>query len=365
MRARSFSIGLVVAAAAMAVATMLANVLLDPQGVFGTPLVKAHFNANLRYVNLRNYRADAARVDALIFGSSRGFHFNTDLATKAMGVERAMNMSVPAGLLTDYLPMLQYVLTDKAATGRKPIKAILLLLDMDFFGRAPWTDKNLDAFLPPGIEGVSAAHFWLRYLMAVQFKNWRHEIKTWRELAGSADAAGVVADTPVALRPVMAAMLAPPSLRATPARSDARDGARPIRVADQPAPATTRAEKEAAFNRWRNAHPPDLARQIDLLMRFVGLCRDNGITLTVAINPLTRRNAAGYQPGQLDALAARINRMVPLWDFAAPAWLDDARYWQDESHFTDEVGTMMINRMFSTGADVPADFGRYRPLAAN
>ncbi|NVN88607.1 MAG: hypothetical protein HXX15_21215 [Rhodopseudomonas sp.] len=56
----------------------------------------------------------------------------------------------------------------------------------------------------------------------------------------------------------------------------------------------------------------------------------------------------------------------PLWDFASPAWLsDDTRYWLDDSHFTSEIGAMMIGRMFGTGAAVPADFGRYRPLAVD
>jgi hypothetical protein len=64
-------------------------------------------------------------------------------------------------------------------------------------------------------------------------------------------------------------------------------------------------------------------------------------------------------------LTAELNRLTPIWDFASPPWLaDDPRYWLDISHFSQAVGTMMIERMFLGRSSVPPDFGRLRPQVA-
>ncbi len=89
-----------------------------------------------------------------------------------MGLNDVASFAVPAGAMTDHLPFLQHVLRDKAAHGER-IRKVLLLLDPDFFGTRPWTNSNLDSFLPPEISGESRLRFWLRYLLALQYKSWR------------------------------------------------------------------------------------------------------------------------------------------------------------------------------------------------
>ena len=55
----------VVAAIAVATlwlaATMAANIVIDPQNVFGTDVVRTHLNPNTRYAALRAYQADPDR----------------------------------------------------------------------------------------------------------------------------------------------------------------------------------------------------------------------------------------------------------------------------------------------------------------
>ena len=79
---------------------------------------------------------------------------------------------MPTGMMTDHLPALQYVLRDKAARG-ETIKAVLLLIDIDFFGKPPLTNVNIDSFLPPELSGDHPARFWWRYLTVFQFRMWR------------------------------------------------------------------------------------------------------------------------------------------------------------------------------------------------
>ena len=151
---------------------MLANVVIDPQYVFRLGIVQAHPNPNERYRRFHEYERDARQVDGLLFSTSRGTAFEIPATATSMGLNGVASFAVPAGAMPDHLPLLQHVLRDKAAHGEK-IRKVLLLLDPDFFGTRPWTNSNLDGFLPPEISGEFRLRFWLRYLLAFQYKNWR------------------------------------------------------------------------------------------------------------------------------------------------------------------------------------------------
>ena len=89
-----------------------------------------------------------------------------------IGARAVAKFDVTAGMITDHLPALEYVLRDKAARGEK-IKAALLLIDVDSFGKLPATNVNIDSFLPPELSGEHPARFWWRYLTVFQFRMWR------------------------------------------------------------------------------------------------------------------------------------------------------------------------------------------------
>ena len=63
---------------------------------------------------------------------------------------------------------------------------------------------------------------------------------------------------------------------------------------------------------------------------------------------MSRANLEGYPAGEVEALTEKLNRLTPIWDFSSPRWLaDNPSYWVDFSHFSDAVGVMMLDRMFS------------------
>ena len=104
---------------------------------------------------------------------------------------------------------------------------------------------------------------------------------------------------------------------------------------------------------------PNLAAHLDLVARFVALCRANGVHLTVATTPMRVDAAFLYDPADLRDVVERLSRIVPVWDFTAPAWLaTDIAYWDDRSHFKPSVSQMMLERMF--GSNGPQDFGVLR-----
>ena len=91
---------------------------------------------------------------------------------RRIGARTVAKFDVTAGMITDHLPALEYVLRDKAQRGEK-IKAALLLIDVDSFGKPPATNVNIDSFLPPELSGEHPARFWWRYLTVFQLRMWR------------------------------------------------------------------------------------------------------------------------------------------------------------------------------------------------
>ena len=64
------------------------------------------------------------------------------------------------------------------------------------------------------------------------------------------------------------------------------------------------------FRRSWNSLRPDLENQLSKLERFVSLCSDNGVQLTIATSPMIRENLDLHDPGMIDALAARIGELL-------------------------------------------------------
>jgi hypothetical protein len=316
-------------------ATMAANVVIDPQNVFGTRLVRTHLNPNTRYAALRNYQADPNRYEAVQFASSRGNPFDRDLLARQLGVGAVANFSVPFGLLTDHLPVLQFLLRDKAARGER-LKAVFLVLDADFFGKQPWTNINIDSFQPPAISGENPLRFWWRYLTAFQFKNWMNDLRAQAALKSATRG-------PDPLARVAAAGLLPV--------------AAPGPVAGKQQPLVETALEELSAPEIRS----DLAHQLALLAHFAALCREHDVRLVIAFSPLNRQNVGDDQAPDNERIVEAVARLVPVWDFGRPAWLSErADLWLDFSHYSTAVATMMTQRIFGAATTAPADFGRLK-----
>jgi hypothetical protein len=341
-RARNYVLATIAGAALWLAATMAANVLIDPQNVFGTDLVRTHLNPNARYLALRTYAADPDRYEAVQFASSRGNPFDRALLAEQLGVGAVANFSVPFGLLTDHLPVLQYLLRDKAARGRR-LKAVLLVLDADFFGKQPWTNVNIDSFQPPAISGESPLRFWWRYLTAFQFKYWTGDLRAQaaaKSAAGGAPGAfgaGIFGTSMTAAGLLQVAPLAP--------------------IAERLRPRVETALEESSAPEIRS----DLAHQLALLTRFVALCREHDVRLVIAFSPLNRQNVRDDQVPDNERIVEEVARITPVWDFGRPAWLSDRPdLWLDFSHYSTAVATMMTQRIFGAATTAPADFGRLK-----
>jgi hypothetical protein len=354
--ARTFCFGLIGAVVAIVAAIVAANVVIDPEEMFQTNLLPVHSSPNTRYQKFHAYQRDAQGVDGLFFASSRGGVFDLQSIATSSGAQRVASFSVIAGAITDHVEFLEFILRDKAARGEH-IKQVLLLLDTDLFGTSSWTNRNLDSFMPPEVSGESSFRFWMRYLVSFQMTNWRESIRQSREGAPG---------LPVALdRPDRRIRLAANGAIRGPLVSDDRErrkdqipGLRLV-SGETPSAPSTASDLSSRIRRERISSKPFLDEQLRQLARFVALCRQNDIRLTVAINPLNRVNQQQYVPGHLQEMVARISAVTDVWDFEAPAWLEsDPAHWFEISHFKPEIAELMLRRMYANGAGVPEGFGR-------
>jgi hypothetical protein len=365
MTSRRYAISLVVVAAVMFIGTIATNLIVDPQGVFGSPFFTGHLNPNMRYARYVSYKRQAADVQGLIFGSSRGYAIDPEVVRHYIPQEgRYLNVSMPHGLLTDHLPLLEYILHDKDGRGQA-IKNVLLLLDLDLFGDPPWTNVNIDAFLPPEMGLESAPRFWWRYLTAVQMRSWRDTIYVSRVLTRL----GIRPDLTMQLdrvAPTRASRFAVPLPRSATLSlvNDATEAAPPLPKFAGPDPGiggNVKAEDRRAFNAVR----PDFEHQVALFARFAQLCRDHGIRLTVLTSPLQRYALDGFAPADLQRVLDRLGRFAAIWDFTTQGDIADrSNLWRDSSHFHNVVGDMMLSSAFAGGSSAAAThFGRLIPQA--
>src|SRR5689334_23116094 len=163
-------------AAVLFAAVVGANLLIDPQAVFGTGLFGRSPNANDRFERLRDYEADPSRYDGVLFGSSRAFVLPVAELSRRLDGAHFANFAVVGGMLTDFVPTLEYVLRDKILRGER-LRTVVLQLDVDGFGRRPFTSEGLQYALPPAISGESRMRLWWKLLTSIQLKAWQSAIK--------------------------------------------------------------------------------------------------------------------------------------------------------------------------------------------
>src|ERR1700744_1059487 len=211
MTSRGFSISLLAGMALLLLSTAAANVVLDPQAVFGTGLFSRLMNINERNHRMKQYQEQADSIDGVLFSSSRGNLLDPKLLAKDMDLSHFFSASMSYGMVSDFLPILEYMMRDKTKRAIK-LKHVFMLLDVDFFGRPPWTNSNINSFLPPEISDESAARYWWRYLTAFQPRLWRDVIREDRRQSETAKAAAIAkAAAPTGSAPIaVAAPQAPP-----------------------------------------------------------------------------------------------------------------------------------------------------------
>src|SRR5262249_28006290 len=148
MQMRTYALSLTAIALGLFVAVVGANLVIDPQRVFGTGLLPPSRNGNDRYERLLEYQAAPQTYDGLLFGSSRAGVMKLDTLSQEMDGARFARFSVNGGMIVDHIAALRYVLRDKATRGER-LRAVFLLLDTDSMGQRPFANQSNQYLMPP------------------------------------------------------------------------------------------------------------------------------------------------------------------------------------------------------------------------
>ncbi len=104
------------------------------------------------------------------------------------------------------------------------------------------------------------------------------------------------------------------------------------------------------------------------LQKIVNLCREHNINLKIFISPAHGTHwesirVGGFWP-VFEQWKREIVKISPIWDFSGYNSIttepisDDMKNYLDSSHYTQEVGKLLLNRIFQTNEEkVPRDFG--------
>lgn len=94
--------------------------------------------------------------------------------------------------------------------------------------------------------------------------------------------------------------------------------------------------------------------------RIVKKCEENGVNLIVTLQPFYTEALAYYDNAELATFRAALATVTDYWDFTLSSVSFEPRYFYDETHFRNDVGSMALARIFGNeNAYVPADFGEY------
>ena len=155
LTSKRYTLSLTVASFALLTSVVTANVVIDPQRMFGTGVFPHKTNENDRYHRYLEYRKAASRVSGLFFASSRGAGIPLDMLSALTGDAVYADFTVQAGMISDHLPVLARVISDKASQGER-LKHVFLLLDLDLLGGVPETNRSPQTRLHPDLTGRRA-----------------------------------------------------------------------------------------------------------------------------------------------------------------------------------------------------------------
>jgi hypothetical protein len=339
MQPRTYVLSLLVVALVVISSIAGANLLLDPQGVFGTGVVRRSVNANQRYLNYAAYEAHSERYDGLMLGSSRAGAFDLDALSRRTGAHFA-NFAVARGTIVDHLAVLDFVVRDKAAK-HEQLRAVFLLLDMDIFGMSGFVNSPIQLQQPPPVAGGDWPRFWWRNLTAFQYRTWRDTLRYAR----------------------MAELSSPPIANPPTDHPDAAAAVGPDRFPDAAQPLVQVETLDFTVPPAnRITARPDYRAHVELLTRFVAICREHGIRLLLATPPLNPVTVVQFDRADLDQVLGEVSRIASVWDFTTAGQLAGTMgLWADETHFGGPVANVMLGRMFGEPVPPPwQDFGRLR-----
>lgn len=313
----------------------VANLIIDPHGVFHFDPARISLAPNLGYLKVNRLLRDKERFDSFLLGSSRVA--NIDVRNIPGG--HWYNMFLAAALPQEDLQHLRFLLENGVR-----VKNVMVGLD-DFSFLFDPADHlaELDIQPHPGVSGKRLQAFYFEYLFKARrlFPN----IKTYisrnsgaRQLPGESRYRFDIVDTGMVL----------------------------CRDCDEDIERNREGHARSALflKPWdyRFMEGDYMASSLDALKEIAALARKNNIRLVIFINPIHQATYAGSS--NLKKFARFKKELALITDYYDFSGINSVTtnnyYYYETSHYRLLVGDMMLKVMLGApDVSVPRDFGEY------
>lgn len=324
---------LVIFAAALLAATlffMLFNLLTDPFGVFGDPLMDWYdynMTNNPRVAKIAYLDEHYENYDSYIIGCSKTGSFDTEKLNEYYGGASFYNMLMYGGDMYDILETARYVI------GNYDVENIIISIGLEEAVSYNGGGDDVKTRLHSRVDGSSDFLFYLRYLTL----NPRYGIDKLQSEDSYLPSASDV-------------FIAGSGLYNKLFRDTEPIGS--LSAYEESYPDFGRTY---GFNGSLAAMEECLAA----VGEIKGLCDQLGVSFRLVATPIYCEELRTYRPEDLAAYWERLAEITDFWDFSGYTALSyDARYFYDAYHFRNAVGDMALARMFGDeSVYIPQDFG--------
>lgn len=321
------------AAVLMAVCCCAAfNILIDPFGVFGDPVLDWYgYNetSNPGVAKLAWLDKHYGQYDSYIIGSSSAASYDVEELNGYLDAS-FYNLFVYDCDAKDYRDLAAYVLDNYT------VKNIVLNLGIDEAVSCDEGEQGVNSRMHAKVSGRSLLQFYLEYSLTTAKQSLKKLAARHRdtELPQYFDAVSV------------------------------DSGGYDNRVRDVEKigdPAAYEAAHSDDFSDWQGwERLPHIAECVRMIADIRGMCAERGVNLTVIASPVYVGRWSGCDETALRDYKTALAGEVDYWDFSFTPISFDSRYFYDQNNFRSAVGSMVLAEIFGND-DVyrPERFGSF------
>lgn len=322
-------------AAAVALALLVCagfNMLVDPFGVFGDPILDwySYNETNApRAAKITWLKEHKGEFDSYVIGSSSAASYNVEKLNRYMDA-RFYNLFVYGCDTGDYLDFAAWLLENCE------VKNLILNLGLNEANTAEGSDESLNGQMHPDVTGQNKLLFYLRYA----FCNPQYSIDKLTARAADTELPQVFDVFDVASGCYDKRL-----------RDIEKIGDLGVYLADHGG-SFPAAPGEAEL--------PYIDRCVRAVREIRAMCEARGVNLIVIGSPVYAGQWDRYSEAALREYKTAVARETDYWDFSYTPISFDSRYFYDETHFRNAVGDMVLAAIFGDDSVYrPEGFGCY------
>ena len=317
----------------------LLNYLVDPYGVFGDPLFhwwSYNETLNPRAAKMSYLRKHHGDYDSYIVGSSGSSSYPIEELNEYLDA-RFFNCFFYGTDMADFEQICTYLIENYE------VKNLLLNLSMKIATAYDMEERDLTTYHYYAVDGGSGLGRGLEYLCNTPADAWEKLRSYWSD--------GYLQEPYRVFNP------------ATGAYDKSRRDAEPIGDLASYV-AKDRYQVFTAYPKNRSAMPA-LEKAMESVARVKALCEERGIRLIVACQPAYWEANDDFSLEDQARFRNALAQITEYWDFTLSSVSYEPRYFYDDTHFRNCVGSMALGRIFGNDSlYIPGDFGEFVPLGS-